>query len=105
MTDFSEHHADRRAHPRTKVSVPTELHLPNQETPMQEQTSDLSLGGCYVKTLVSILCRDQAGCQSLARRRQSDNQRDGRDLPSAGGQRYSVSLDASSGSRSSADLS
>jgi c-di-GMP-binding flagellar brake protein YcgR len=54
MTDFSEHHADRRAYPRTKVFVPTELHLPNQETPMQEQTSDLSLGGCYVKTLVSI---------------------------------------------------
>lgn len=54
MTDSSQRHADRRVYPRTKVCVPTELHLPNEETLMREQTSDLSLGGCYVKTLVGI---------------------------------------------------
>ena len=54
MTDSSQHHADRRAHPRIKVCVPTELHLPKEETMIREQTADLSLGGCYVKTLVSI---------------------------------------------------
>jgi c-di-GMP-binding flagellar brake protein YcgR len=54
VTDSSQDHADRRAYPRTKVCVPTELHFPKEETPMREQTSDLSLGGCYVKTLVSI---------------------------------------------------
>jgi len=54
VNDISQRHADRRAYPRTKVSVPTEIHLPNKETPMREQTSDLSLGGCYVKTTVTI---------------------------------------------------
>jgi c-di-GMP-binding flagellar brake protein YcgR len=51
---MSQHHADRRAYPRTKVSVQTELQLANKETPMREQTSDLSLGGCYVKTMVTM---------------------------------------------------
>jgi c-di-GMP-binding flagellar brake protein YcgR len=54
VSDFSQHHADRRAYPRTRVSVQTELHLANKNTPMREQTSDLSLGGCYVKTMVTI---------------------------------------------------
>ena len=54
MSDFSQHHAERRAYPRTKVSVQTELHVGNKNTPMREQTSDLSLGGCYVKTRVTI---------------------------------------------------
>lgn len=59
MTDTSQRHADRRAYPRTKVCVPIELHLPKEEILkedflIREQTSDLSLGGCYVKTLVSI---------------------------------------------------
>src|ERR1700676_5693923 len=50
---FSQHHADRRAFPRTRVSVQTELHVGNTNTPMRKQTSDLSLGGCYVKTMVT----------------------------------------------------
>ena len=54
MTDFLQHQTDRRAHQRTKVSVPTELHLSDEQTQMGEQTSDLSLGGCYVRTSVSI---------------------------------------------------
>jgi c-di-GMP-binding flagellar brake protein YcgR len=54
VTDFSQQHADRRAYPRTKVCVQTELCLADEDTPMREQTSDLSLGGCYVKTVVSI---------------------------------------------------
>ena len=53
VSDFSQHHADRRAFPRTKVSVQTELHVGNTNTPMREKTSDLSLGGCYVKTKVT----------------------------------------------------
>jgi len=52
-SDFSQQHADRRAFPRIKVSVQTELHVGNTNTPMREQTSDLSLGGCYVKTMVT----------------------------------------------------
>jgi hypothetical protein len=54
VSDSSEHHADRRVYPRTKVCVPTELHLPNEETLMCQETSDLSLGGCYVKTMATI---------------------------------------------------
>jgi len=54
VSDFSQHHADRRAYPRTKVSVQTELHLASEDSPMREQTSDLSLGGCYIKTMVTI---------------------------------------------------
>ena len=53
MSNCSQHRADRKAYPRTKVSVQTELHLANKHTPMREQTSDLSLGGCYVKTMVT----------------------------------------------------
>jgi len=53
VSDFSQHHVDRRAFPRTKVSVQTELHVGNKNTPMREQTSDLSLSGCYVKTMVT----------------------------------------------------
>ncbi len=61
MIDSFEPHADRRAYPRTKVCVPTELHLQNEETPMRQQTSDLSLGGCYVKTRVTIPVGTQLG--------------------------------------------
>lgn len=53
MTDPSQTHADRRAYRRTKVSVPAELYLPDKDT-LVEQTSDLSLGGCHVKTMVTI---------------------------------------------------
>lgn len=54
VSNSSQKYADRRAHPRTKVSVPTELQLANEETLMREQTSGLSLGGCYVKTIATI---------------------------------------------------
>jgi hypothetical protein len=54
VSDSSQKYADRRAYPRTKVSVPTELQLANGETLMREQTSDLRLGGCYVKTIATI---------------------------------------------------
>jgi c-di-GMP-binding flagellar brake protein YcgR len=54
VSEFSQDHPDRRAHPRTKVSVQTELHLTDKDTPMREQTSDLSLGGCYIETMITI---------------------------------------------------
>ena len=54
VSNVSQNPADRRAYPRTKVSVQTELHLGNQDAPMQEHTSDLSLGGCYVRTMATI---------------------------------------------------
>jgi c-di-GMP-binding flagellar brake protein YcgR len=54
VSDSSKQHVDRREYPRTKVCVPTELHLPNEETLVREQTSDLSLGGCYVKTIATM---------------------------------------------------
>ncbi len=53
MSDSSQRQADRRAYPRTKVCVKTELRLANKDT-LVEHTSDLSLGGCYVKTMVTI---------------------------------------------------
>jgi c-di-GMP-binding flagellar brake protein YcgR len=53
VSDYSQLHTDRRAHPRKKVCVQTELRLADKE-PLIEQTSDLSLGGCYVKTPLTI---------------------------------------------------
>jgi hypothetical protein len=45
--------SDRRAYPRSKISVQTDLHLADK-TVLIEHTSDLSLGGCYVKTMVTM---------------------------------------------------
>ena len=43
--------AERRAHPRFKVSVPVDIYPEDSETPIHGSTSDLSLGGCYVESL------------------------------------------------------
>jgi len=43
--------AERREHPRFKVSVPVEIYPEGSETPGRCATSDLSLGGCYVESI------------------------------------------------------
>jgi hypothetical protein len=54
VSEFSRESIERRVHPRTKVSVQTELQLADIDTPLRGQTSDLSLGGCYIRTMVTI---------------------------------------------------
>ncbi len=54
MNDLSRVHADRRRYERHKVSVQTELCLSGQHSPMRVETSDLSLGGCYIGTRDTI---------------------------------------------------
>jgi len=40
---------DRRLHPRYSVQVQIEILCENSEVPMRCETTDLSLGGCYVR--------------------------------------------------------
>jgi PilZ domain len=42
---------DRRRYARSKAHVPVELHVGGSETPIRTNTSDLSLGGCYIETM------------------------------------------------------
>lgn len=43
---------ERRAHPRIKIKVPVELHIEGNESPFRCATSDLSLDGCYIETMM-----------------------------------------------------
>lgn len=54
VNDFSHKRADRREYSRHKVSVQTELCLSGQDSPVRVETSDLSLGGCYIQTKLAI---------------------------------------------------
>jgi len=40
---------ERRKYPRNKIAVQVELRLEDAPAPTHTQTSDLSLGGCYVE--------------------------------------------------------
>jgi c-di-GMP-binding flagellar brake protein YcgR len=42
---------DRREYPRVKVSVPVEIHLDGQASPIRCATTDLSVSGCYVESI------------------------------------------------------
>jgi hypothetical protein len=42
---------ERRRHPRAQIQVQAELRFTDNSTPLRGQTSDLSLGGCFVETL------------------------------------------------------
>ena len=42
---------DRRAHPRFKLSVPVEIFLEGNESPLRGATSDISLDGCYIESV------------------------------------------------------
>ena len=42
---------DRRRYPRLKCQLPTEIRPAHSSFPMQGETTDVSLGGCYVATM------------------------------------------------------
>jgi c-di-GMP-binding flagellar brake protein YcgR len=42
---------NRRAHARTKASVPVEMEAEDSQIPIRGATSDLSVGGCYIETM------------------------------------------------------
>lgn len=46
--------AERRQWPRTKVRVQTELKLKGRDVPVRVNTSDLSVGGCYVEMMFTF---------------------------------------------------
>jgi len=40
---------ERRQHPRIEVALQVEVQLQSSDVPMRTQTTDISLGGCYVE--------------------------------------------------------
>ena len=44
----------RRRFPRYQCSVPVQLHIAGQAYPISTETTDISLGGCYVKMLLPV---------------------------------------------------
>lgn len=47
-------HPERRLHPRCKVVIPVELHLPGVSTPSRTNTDEISPGGCYLETMFTL---------------------------------------------------
>jgi hypothetical protein len=45
---------DRRHNPRYTVQVQIEIHLDGSDVPMRLETTDLSLGGCYVQLMIPL---------------------------------------------------
>jgi c-di-GMP-binding flagellar brake protein YcgR len=45
---------ERRAHDRIKVAVPVELRADGSEQILRLETSDISLGGCYVPMIFTL---------------------------------------------------
>ena len=45
---------DRREHPRVKVRVPVQLRREGNEVPIGGETSDISLGGCYIEMMFTL---------------------------------------------------
>jgi hypothetical protein len=43
---------ERRGHPRIKVRVPVELQVEGNDPPFRCATSDLSLDGCYIESML-----------------------------------------------------
>lgn len=57
LTSFDkniERRAERRRHPRITVAVKVELQLEKDATPLRTQTTNLSLGGCYVGMMFTL---------------------------------------------------
>jgi c-di-GMP-binding flagellar brake protein YcgR len=42
---------NRRDYPRVRVSVPVEVHVDGQASPIRCATTDLSVGGCYIESI------------------------------------------------------
>jgi len=47
-------HPERRRHPRCKVAIPVELHMPGVSTPSRTSAEEISLGGCYIETTFTV---------------------------------------------------
>jgi hypothetical protein len=45
---------ERRAHTRFKIKVPVELHVEGSNAPLRCATSDLSLDGCYIESMLPL---------------------------------------------------
>jgi hypothetical protein len=45
---------DRRRHPRYTVQVQVELRQDGSDVPMRLETTDLSLGGCYIQLMIPL---------------------------------------------------
>lgn len=45
---------DRRQHARYTLQVPMELYQEESDVPMRLETTDLSLGGCYIQTMMPL---------------------------------------------------
>ena len=45
---------ERRQHPRYSVQVQIELHAEGTDVPLRLETTDLSLGGCYVQLMMTL---------------------------------------------------
>ncbi len=43
---------ERRGHPRSKIKAPVELHIEGNDSPFRCATSDLSLDGCYIESMM-----------------------------------------------------
>jgi len=50
----AEPRRERRRHLRTRVAVEVRLQPDKQATPIKAQTSDVSLGGCYVEMMFTL---------------------------------------------------
>ena len=47
-------HAERRRYPRTQIAVQIEIRPEGLDVPMRLETSDLSVGGCYVEMALTL---------------------------------------------------
>jgi len=45
---------DRRRHPRYTVQVQIEIRQDGNDVPMRLETTDLSLGGCYIQLMIPL---------------------------------------------------
>ncbi len=45
---------ERRRFPRRAVAVPVEVRQASQSYPLKCETTDLSVGGCYIKTMFTL---------------------------------------------------
>jgi hypothetical protein len=51
MPVMTDRPGDRRLHTRKAVAVPLEINVDGTGSPMRVQSSDISIGGCYVECM------------------------------------------------------
>jgi c-di-GMP-binding flagellar brake protein YcgR len=52
--DQSVLHEERRRHPRVQIPVQIEIRPASMDVPMRLETTDISLGGCYVEMALTL---------------------------------------------------